>query len=77
MVLNGSGNDTYRHRAAQFVDALKEVQDKFGDGYLSAFPREHFDRLESLKPVWAPYYVVRGWVIRGGWVVSGWVGADR
>ncbi|GAB4818253.1 hypothetical protein N2152v2_005299 [Parachlorella kessleri] len=58
-----TGNDTYRHRAAQFVDALKEVQDKFGDGYLSAFPREHFDRLESLKPVWAPYYVAdKRWV---------------
>lgn len=45
------------------VTALKEVQDANGDGYLSAFPREHFDRLEARVQVWAPYYVVRG--VRG------------
>lgn len=28
-------------------------------GYLSAFPFEHFERLQSLSPVWAPFYVVR------------------
>ena len=38
---------------------LKVVQDKLGSGYLSAFPMSHFDRLEALQPVWAPYYVVR------------------
>jgi len=37
---------------------LKKVQDKLGCGYLSAFPTEHFDRLQNLQPVWAPYYVV-------------------
>lgn len=41
------------------VTALKEAQDANGDGYLSAFPREHFDRLEARVQVWAPYYVVR------------------
>ena len=40
------------------VDELHNVQDKLGGGYLSAFPTEHFDRLEDLQPVWAPYYVV-------------------
>ncbi len=25
----------------------------------AAFPESHFDRLEALQPVWAPYYVVR------------------
>lgn len=53
-----AGITTYKDRAAQFVSALREVQEAFGDGYLSAFPREHFDRLENLQPVWAPYYVV-------------------
>lgn len=40
------------------VRQLKRVQDALGSGYLSAFPEEHFDRLEALQPVWAPYYVV-------------------
>ena len=30
-----------------------------GSGYLSAFPTEHFDRLQNLESVWAPFYVVR------------------
>lgn len=25
---------------------------------MSAFPKSHFDRLEALQPVWAPYYVI-------------------
>lgn len=37
----------------------RQVQDAIGTGYLSAFPEEHFDRLQSLQPVWAPFYVVR------------------
>ena len=43
----------------QFILAeLKQVQNKLGGGYLSAFPIEHFDRLRNLQPVWAPFYVV-------------------
>ncbi len=30
-----------------------------GSGYLSAFPTEHFDRLQNLDPDWAPFYVLR------------------
>ena len=41
------------------VVGLKECQAANGDGYLSAYPRSHFDRLEALQPVWAPYYPVR------------------
>ena len=47
-------------RGAEVVRQLKMVQDTLGSGYLSAFPTSHFDRLEALQPVWAPYYVVRG-----------------
>ncbi len=47
-------------RAAEVVRQLKVVQDKLGSGYLSAFPTSHFDRVEALQPVWAPYYVVCG-----------------
>ena len=39
--------------------SLASVQLALGQGYLSAFPVTHFDRLEALTPVWAPYYVVR------------------
>ncbi len=34
------------------------MQDALGAGYLSAFPKEHFIRLQSLQAVWAPFYVV-------------------
>lgn len=40
------------------VSALNECQEKMGTGYLSAFPSEHFDRLEAIQTVWAPYYVI-------------------
>lgn len=54
-----TGDEKYKQRASEFVDALKECQDALDEGgYLSAFPSEHFDRLEALQPVWAPYYVV-------------------
>lgn len=33
--------------------------ESYGRGYLSAFPFEHFERLQALVPVWAPFYVVR------------------
>jgi len=44
-------------RSNSIVAELKKVQDSLGGGYLSAFPTEHFDRLQNLQPVWAPYYV--------------------
>ena len=37
---------------------LEKCQDKIGTGYLSAYPTSWFDRLESLKGVWAPYYTI-------------------
>lgn len=46
-------------RMVFILKELKKVQDKLGDGYLSAFPTEHFDRLQNLQQVWAPFYVVR------------------
>ena len=45
-------------RSSFIIAELKKVQDNLGGGYLSAFPTEHFDRLQNLQPVWAPYYVV-------------------
>ncbi|DBA96514.1 hypothetical protein WJX77_003023 [Trebouxia sp. C0004] len=45
-------------RSTFIIAGLKKAQDKLGGGYLSAFPTEHFDRLQNLQPVWAPYYVI-------------------
>lgn len=47
-----------RVRCDLMVKELIRIQDAFGNGYLSAFPSSHFDRLEALEPVWAPYYVI-------------------
>ena len=37
---------------------LAECQAKMGNGYLSAYPEDFFDRVEAQKPVWAPYYTL-------------------
>jgi len=57
-VVMNTGNVTARKRLDYMVSELGKVQEALGDGYLSAFPSEHFDRVEALKGVWAPYYVI-------------------
>lgn len=55
-----NADDAELAKRMEFIlSELKKVQDKLGDGYLSAFPTEHFERLQKLQPVWAPFYVVR------------------
>ena len=56
---NNTGNRAVLERSKYLVQELRTVQQALGDGYLSAFPNEHFERLRQLKPVWAPFYVVR------------------
>lgn len=51
-------NDTLRSKMSSVVDALYACQKNMGNGYLSAFPTELFDRFEALKDVWAPYYTI-------------------
>ncbi|XP_030952843.1 uncharacterized protein LOC115975922 [Quercus lobata] len=51
-------NETIRQRMTAVVNALSACQEKIGTGYLSAFPSEFFDRVEAIKPVWAPYYTI-------------------
>ncbi|XP_076933891.1 uncharacterized protein LOC143599956 [Bidens hawaiensis] len=51
-----TGNDTLKQKMTALVSALGECQTS--DGYFSAFPTEFFDRLEAIKPVWAPYYTI-------------------
>jgi DUF1680 family protein len=53
-----TGDDVFAKRGDYIVAGLAEVQAAYGDGYVSAFPKSHFDRLEALQPVWAPYYVI-------------------
>jgi DUF1680 family protein len=48
----------FKNQADALLQGLAECQAAHGDGYLSAFPKEHFDRLEALQPVWAPFYVI-------------------
>lgn len=55
---NHTGDEAVRVKGQYLVQELKKVQDAIGTGYLSAFPTEHFDRLQSLQPVWAPFYVI-------------------
>jgi len=51
-------NDTLLSKTlAYMVDELYKCQQRFGNGYLSAFPENEFDTLETkFEGVWAPYY---------------------
>lgn len=51
-------NVTLFAKMTSLVEALYTCQNAIGTGYLSAFPDEFFDRVEAIKPVWAPYYTI-------------------
>jgi len=51
-----SGDDQLKSRGNELVAELAKCQEKNGDGYLSAYPVELFDRLREGRRVWAPYY---------------------
>jgi uncharacterized protein len=53
-----TGDDRVKQKGDALVAGLAECQAKIGNGYLSAFPEEFFDRLESRTKVWAPYYTL-------------------
>ena len=60
-----TGDKEAKSKADEIVDGLARCQAKLGGGYLSAFPMELFDRLDSLsgdppKPglPWAPFYTI-------------------
>ena len=59
VLIPAAGQPALREKSNDLVMNLANVQLALGLGYLSAFPVTHFDRLEALTPVWAPYYVVR------------------
>ncbi|CAI9106575.1 OLC1v1005763C2 [Oldenlandia corymbosa var. corymbosa] len=51
-------NETLKEKIYKAVTILAECQKQMGTGYLSAFPSELFDRFETLRAVWAPYYTI-------------------
>lgn len=51
-----TGDDRFRARDAQMIAALAPCQAALGEGYLSAFPKEYFERLKARTRVWAPFY---------------------
>jgi uncharacterized protein len=58
-----TGDDRFKARADLIVTELAKIQEALAAhgahaGYLSAFPEEFFDRVETRRPVWAPYYTL-------------------
>ena len=53
-----TGDERFRERAALMVGELAKCQRARGNGYLSAFPEELFDRLRNGAKVWAPFYTL-------------------
>jgi uncharacterized protein len=56
MVCSTTGDSILQYRTQYLVKQLKKCQEAYGNGYVSAFPEEFFDRVENLNQVWAPYY---------------------
>jgi DUF1680 family protein len=54
-----AGDQEAKAKADEIVADLAKCQQKLGGGYLSAFPTELFDRLDSLSQLpWAPFYTI-------------------
>jgi DUF1680 family protein len=54
-----AGDKQAKAKADEMVAELAKCQQKLGGGYLSAFPTELFDRLDSLSQLpWAPFYTI-------------------
>jgi DUF1680 family protein len=53
-----TGESAYKARADAMVTELAQAQKALGNGYLSAFPEEFFDRLRNGVKVWAPFYTL-------------------
>lgn len=58
LMFASTGDQSLRERVAYMVAELAKCQERLGGGYLSAFPEEFFDRVETTGRVWAPYYTL-------------------
>lgn len=56
LVWASTGDPALRKRMSDVVAALSECQER--NGWLAAFPETFLDRVEALRPVWAPYYTL-------------------
>lgn len=53
-----AGNGAFGEIGNLLVTDLARCQKALGNGYLSAFPEEFFDRLRADQRVWAPFYTL-------------------
>ena len=54
-----TGDTAIKDKAEAIVAGLADCQKALGaSGYVSAFPESFFDRVESTRSVWAPYYTI-------------------
>jgi len=53
-----TGDAALKAKGDAIVADLAKCQEKFGNGYLSAFPDSFFDRLRDGNGVWAPFYTL-------------------
>ena len=62
LMYSATGDARFKSRVDMMVAELAKVQDALAKrahpGYLSAFPEEFFDRVETRRRVWAPYYTI-------------------
>ncbi|MEO8596540.1 MAG: glycoside hydrolase family 127 protein [Candidatus Solibacter sp.] len=58
LIGSSAGDREMKTRGEEMVSEMLRCQKKSGDGYLSAFPPELFDRLKNGKEVWVPWYTV-------------------
>jgi uncharacterized protein len=55
---SGVQHGELRQRGSVIVAELAKCQKAHGNGYLSAFPPEFFERLKAGQKVWAPFYTL-------------------
>lgn len=68
-----TGDPAVKERGTTMVRELARCQQRHGNGYLSAFPAELFERLKAGQRVWAPFYTYHK-IMAGlldSWTLSG------
>jgi DUF1680 family protein len=59
LMYSSTGDKRFLTKLDSLINGLAECQKALNrNGYLSAFPEEFIDRVETGKPVWAPYYTL-------------------
>ncbi len=53
-----TGDARLKAKGDAVVAGLAECQKAMKSGYLSAYPESFIDRVEAVRPVWAPYYTL-------------------